>query len=237
MPSPSIATLGVTIGSSLLGSHSQTKAANNASAAQLEAARLGIDEQRRQFDEVRKLLQPYVGAGTSALQEQMDLLGIGGRTNPLTGTINGQKYLTGGLKGEGKFISPEDAQKAAIQKIQDSPQFQILQQQSEDALLQNAAATGGLRGGNTQRSLAELRPQLLSGLIEQQYNRLGQLTGMGQNAAAGVGNAGMSTANNISNLYGQQGAALAGNALAQGQAQSNLYGNIGASINQYLGKL
>jgi hypothetical protein len=56
---------------------------------------------------------------------------------------------------------------------------------------------------------------LLSSLIEQQYNRLGGLTSLGQNAAAGVGNAGMSTGANISNLLGRQGQAQAGGILGQ----------------------
>jgi len=79
--------------------------------------------------------------------------------------------------------------------------------------------------------LAQFRPQVLSSLIEQQYNRLGGLSSMGQNAAAGVGNAGMQTGNNISNLLQQQGAAQAGGALATGQAWGNVLGGIG----QYAG--
>jgi hypothetical protein len=106
-----------------------------------------------------------------------------------------------------------------------------LTRQGEEAILQQASATGGLRGGNTQGALAQFRPQVLSSLINQQYGRLGGLTSMGQNAAVGVGNAGMQTGQNISGLYGQQGAAAAGSALAQGQA----FGNVMGGISQYAG--
>jgi len=93
--------------------------------------------------------------------------------------------------------------------------------QGENALLQNASATGGLRGGNVQSALAQYRPQILSDLINQQYGRLGGLSQMGQAAAGGQAVAGQSMASNVGNLFGQQGAALAGGQLAQGQTVQN----------------
>jgi hypothetical protein len=80
-----------------------------------------------------------------------------------------------------------------------------------------------LRGGNVQGALAQFRPALLSSLINQQYERLGGLSSIGQNAAAGVGNAGMSTGTNIATLLGRQGQAQAGGILGQ---QSALTGGI-----------
>jgi hypothetical protein len=56
------------------------------------------------------------------------------------------------------------------------------------------------------------------------------MVSMGQNAAAGVGNAGMQTGQNISNQYGQIGQAQAGAALARGQATANMWGNIAGSV-------
>jgi hypothetical protein len=176
----------------------QSQAAGDAAAIQGQAAQGGIDEQRRQFDAVQKLLQPYAQAGTGALAQQQALLGMG---------------------------TPE-AQQQAINALQSGPQFQALQQQGENAILQNASATGGLRGGNVQGALAQFRPALLSGLIDQQYSRLGGLASLGQNAAAGVGNAGMSTGANVANLLGQQGAAAAGGEIAQGKA----FGAIPAAV-------
>jgi hypothetical protein len=190
------------LGGSLLSAGVQSSAARRGAAAQTVSAQAGIDEQRRQFDAVRELLAPFVTGGTSAFNQQMALVGVGGA----------------------------DAQRAALQAIEQGPEFAALAQQGENAILQNAAATGGLRGGNVQGALAQFRPQILSGLIEQQYSRLGGLASAGQNAAAGVGTAGMQTGQNISNLMQQQGAARAGSALAQGQAFGNLIGNAGMAI-------
>lgn len=182
----------------------QKKAANQASQAQTESSQAAIDEQRRQFDAIQELMKPYVNAGTGALSSQQDLLGLNGA----------------------------DKQQAAINSINNSPAMQTYLQQGENAILQNASATGGLRGGNTQSALSQFRPQLLNQLINQQYQNLGGLTSIGQNAAAGVGNAGMQSASNIGNLMQQIGAAQAGNAMAQGQASASQWAGIGNMIGQ-----
>jgi hypothetical protein len=190
------------LGGSLLSAGVQSSAARRGAAAQTESAQAGIEEQRRQFEAVRELLAPFVTGGTTAFGQQMALTGAAGA----------------------------DAQRAALQAIEQGPEFAALAQQGESAILQSAAATGGLRGGNVQGALAQFRPQILSGLIEQQYSRLGGLASAGQNAAAGVGTAGMQTGQNISSLMQQQGAARAGSALAQGQAFGNLLGGAGMAI-------
>jgi hypothetical protein len=201
------AVVGAGIGGALLSSSATRSAANTASNAQERAAQLGIEQQNKQFEAVQKLLSPFVNAGTGALTGQQDLLGLNGA----------------------------GAQRAAIGGIQSSPQFQAMTQQGEDAILANASATGGLRGGNIQSALAQFRPQMLNQLIEQQYSRLGGITSLGQNAAAGVGNAGMNTGSNIAGLLQQQGAAQAGNALAAGRAQAGVYNAFGNSIGMYQG--
>lgn len=190
-------------GATLVSGMMQADAASSAAAAQGASAQAGIDEQRRQFDAVQKLLQPYTEAGPGALEAQQAFLG---------------------LKG------PE-AERAAIERIQGGETFKALSQQGENALLQRASATGGLRGGNIQGALAQFRPQLLSSLIDQQYGRLGGMTALGQQSAAGVGTAGLQTGVNVANLLGQQGAAQAGAEIAQGKA----FGAIPAAISGGLG--
>lgn len=190
------------LGGTVLSGVAQSRAASKAASAQTASAQAGIDEQRRQFEAVQALLAPFVQAGTGALAQQSALVGLGGA----------------------------DAQTAAIRALEQGPEFQALTRQGEEAIMQSAAATGGLRGGNIQAALAQFRPQILSGLIEQQYSRLGGLTTAGQNAAAGVGTAGMTTGANVSNLLAQQGAARAGSALAGGRAFGNILGDVGLML-------
>jgi len=179
--------IGRTIGK-LTGAQDQADAAKDAAATQAASAQAGIDEQHRQFDALQKLMSPFVNAGMGSLGAQQNLLGLNGN----------------------------DAQQTAINGIKNSSQFQALQQQGNDAILANASATGGLRGGNVQAALSQFSPALLASLIQQQYSNLGGLTSLGQNAAAGVGNAGMQTGSNVANLLQQQGAATAGGQIAQG---------------------
>lgn len=187
--------LGPVAGSTLLGSAIQSRAAGKAAGQQAEAAQAGIDEQRRQFDRLQELLKPYVEAGTPALQAQQALLGLGG---------------------------PE-AQQQAIAGLEGSPMFQALARQGEEAMLQQASATGGLRGGNIQAALAQFRPQMLAQAIEEQYGRLGGMTALGQQSAAGVGSAGMQTGQAVAGLLGQQGAARAGGTLGRAAPFVNLF--------------
>lgn len=203
MPAAAIA---AAAGSSLVGGYlsgkAQNKAANQAADAQVQAAQLGVDESRRQFDALQELMKPFVNAGTGALSGQLDLLGLNGA----------------------------EKQQSAIDAINNSQAMQTYMQQGENAILQNASATGGLRGGNTQAALSEFRPQLLNQLINQQYSNLGGLTALGQNAAAGVGNAGMQSANNIGNLYQTMGQANAGAALSKGQSTANMWNGVNSAI-------
>lgn len=228
----------------------QAAAADRASAAQSDSAQAGINEQARQFDEIRSLLNPYVQAGTGSFNAQQYLAAnpdvasdpyysqhpdehfqnLGryeSRPGATVGSLSAQQSLIG-LNGGG-------AQQAAINGIQNSVGFQSLLSQGENSIRQNAAATGGLRGGNIQGALAQFSPALLAQQIQQQYSNLSGLTSMSQNAAAGVGNAGMQTGNNISNLYQQQGAAQAGAAIAGGRADAQAIGGYAQGLGTIAG--
>lgn len=171
-------------------------AAKEASKAQQNASQQGMEEQRRQFDALQKLMQPYVQSGTGALQGQNNLLG---------------------LNGFGK-------QQGAISNIENSPFFKSQYQQAENALLQNASATGGLRGGNTQEALADNRSNLLFGNVQQQLQNLSGVASNGQNAAAGLGGQGLQFGQNMAQGYGDIGQAQAGYQLAKGQVNQGLLG-------------
>ncbi len=196
------AAVAASVYSSYKSGKAQEKAAGKAAGAQIRAAELGTEEQRRQFDRLQELLSPYVEAGTGALGGQQALLGLSG---------------------------PE-AQREAISGIEQSPYFEALARQGETGILQSASATGGLRGGNVQGALAQFRPSMLQSLIENQYSKLGGIAQQGQASAAGVGAAGLQTGANISNLLAQSGQAQAGQAMAQGQAKAGLYGDISQLI-------
>ncbi len=196
------AVIGGSVISGVGGYMAQKSAAEEASGAQREASQAAIAEQRRQQAEMERLLAPYMQAGQGALGAQQNLLGLGG---------------------------PE-AQQAAIAQLEQSPQFQAMVQQGETGILQNASATGGLRGGNTQAALAQFRPQMLSQLIQQQMANLGGLAGMGQQSALGAAGYGQQGAQGVMGQLGAMGQANAGAAMAQGQGMANLFGGVGGAL-------
>lgn len=203
MPNPIIAGVGGSIFSGL----SQKSAADKAASAQTRASNQQIAETRRQFDLIQGLLKPYVTAGTTGLQGQLDLMGMNG----------------------------QPAQGAAIQGIAGGEQFQALAAQGEEAMLANAAATGGLRGGNTQGALAQFRPQMLQSLIDRQLAAYGGLAANGQNAAGMTGTAAQNAGAQINAALGDRGAAQAGGYLAAGQANQNMFGAITGGLGQFAG--
>ena len=199
---PGIVSIGAALISGLFKGRAQKKAASQASSDQVKAAQLGIDEQRRQFDAMQELLAPYVNGGAGALSGMLALSGAGGAS----------------------------AEQSAIDQIINGPTYVAFAEQGEEAILANASATGGLRGGDTQGALAQFRPQLLNQMINDRFSQYGGIAGMGQASAAGVGAAGMNLGSNVAGSLGQIGQAQAGAALANGQATSDMWGNFATAI-------
>lgn len=200
----------------------QSKAARGAASAQMSMADLASREQQMAENEIINLLRPYMEAGRTDLTQPY--IQAGGQA------LQGLQGLLG-LRGAGE-------QQSAIQGIEQGAQFQELTRQGEQGILQNASATGGLRGGNVQAALSQFRPALLNQLIESQYGKLAGLTsmggtaaqnllGMGQEAAAGLASAQQQTGVNIGNFLTQRGAAQAGGILGSGKAYAGLYQDLG----------
>lgn len=216
---------GASLVGGFLSSRSQKSAAREASEAQQAMSREAIAEQRRQFDKTRELLSPYVDTGKLAMNQYASLLGL---NDSYVKSNRGAGFgALGGVAGAldkilGKSQKGVMSQADAISQIENSPFLQSQYKQAENALLQNAAATGGLRGGNVQEALADNRMNMLYQNVQNQQQHLANLANLGQNAAAGVGNAGMATGNNIANQLNGIGQAQAGYALARGQANNSL---------------
>lgn len=206
--------IGKAIGSvvgGITGSKSQAKAAERAGDLQYQAAMRGIDEQRRQFNLSREDQMPWLEAGETALGGIMDLLGL----------------APGGGGAE--------QQAEAIAALESSPLFQSLVRSGEEAILANASATGGLRGGNIQDALSNFRADTLSQVIQQQLSNLGGLSGTAVGSAQHLGGLGASYASNISNLLGQQGSIQSGALLGKAGVRNQQSNSLGGLIGEVLG--
>lgn len=196
---PAIVAAGIGAVGAIGGGLIASSGAKSAANAQAQSNAQGIAEQRRQFDLTRSDFKPYMDAGKTALPQIEDLLGLNGN----------------------------DKSAAAIEALKSSPAYQSLYNNGQEAVLQNAAATGGLRGGNTQSSLANFGRDTLSSVISDQLSRLGGLAGMGQGATGSVAGLGANTANQISSLFQATGNARASSALTQAGIWSGVINNIG----------
>lgn len=201
------AAVAVSAAASVAGSAISSGAAGDAADAQSASAAAAMAEHRQQLAETQKLMQPYIDVGPRGLGGTQDLMGLNGNA----------------------------AQQAAIEQIKSGSMFNELNKQGQNAILQNASATGGLRGGNVQAALAQFSPQLLQSLIDQRYQQLGNLSNMGQSAATNMGNFRMNQAAQVGQLYQDQGAAQAGGILGQAQALSNGINGIAGAFGTYAG--
>lgn len=211
-----------------------SSAASDAASQQSAATQSQIGQQNYEFNTIRGLLKPYVDAGTGALS------GYNGAVQGYQGILGNLNNLTG--------ANGNPAQQTAINGLQQNPLYTTSMNLGQQAILANASATGGLRGGNTIASLGYLPGQVLSNVMQTQIGNLGtslngqqslaglfgNLINVGQNSAAGTGQAAMNTGNNITSLIGQQGAIGAGATLAGTNAINSGINSISGALGSYL---
>jgi hypothetical protein len=197
---PVVAAAGIAGLGSIAGGLIASSGASHAANVQNQADQAAINEQRRQFNVTDQELAPFRQAGQAGLTGFGNLLGTNGGT----------------------------AQQAAITALQASPYYQSLYRNGLEANLQNASATGGLRGGNEQYGLANFGADTLAQVIQNQLGNLGGLAQLGLGATNSTGAFGAASSNNISSLLAQQGQNSGDAALAQSGALAGIFKNIGS---------
>jgi len=200
--------VGKAIGS-ITGANQQAKAAQNAAKTQAKAADKASQIQKDMFDQVRSDLNPYRTAGSDALAQLMS-----------------------GMGQDGQFMKTYSGQ-----DIYDDPSYQFRVNQGNNAIQGSAAAQGGLLSGATLKALQNYGQESASQEYQNaynrfnadqtnQYNRLSNLVGIGQNAAAQTGNAGTQTAQAIANNTMQGANSQAAGTIAAGNSVANGFGSL-----------
>jgi len=198
---------------SRLAQDSQTAAYDAARAAQAEQFGLAQTAQNNYYSQAlaqqqqaqqaqQAMLQPFYNQAQSAMGQMGNLTGMGGA----------------------------DAQQAAISQLENDPRFQAQIASQESAMLQNASATGGLRGGNIQGALAQFRPEMLRNEIQQQMSNLGGIANMGMNPLAQAAGGVMQAGQGAAGLLAQQGQGSAGMYTQLGQGQAGLLAGQGQGL-------
>ena len=150
-----------------------------------------------------------------------------------------QPYQQGGEQAFQQQLALSGAlgQDAFNQANMESPYVAFLREQGMRANLAGASATGGLGGGNVQKELQRFGQGLASQGLQQQFQNLGSLSGMGMQGsqalsglatgrAGALGDITLNTAQNIAGQRGQQ----AGYEGQAGVALANIGQQTGANI-------
>jgi hypothetical protein len=187
-------------------------AARDAANIQAQGARTAEEGINRRFDITQAGLQPRIDAGNEAIGQQQALLGLSG----------------------------QDAQQQAFAAFNESPGQKFMRDRAQKNLLRNASAIGGLGGGNVRSALVEQGAGFAQQDFNNQFGRLGQIAGQGQNAATNVGQFGATAANQAGNaaIAGSQARAsgILGVQQAESQFNSDLIGLGGMAIGGFLGR-
>jgi len=202
---------GAVVVGSLISSNSASNAASTAAEASTQASGQSVDEQRRQFDisqmlalqardQARADQQPFLTAGTGAVNRLGAGVGVGGEFGAAT-PFN--------------FQYDQNADPGTAFRLSEGVK----------ALDRSAASRGGLLSGPTLKGVERYAQDLGSqeynnafnryvtgfnaqtGERNQLYNRLAGVAGTGQTTAGQVASQGMNTASNLGTL----GANMAGN--------------------------
>lgn len=201
------------IGSSLIGANAAGSAADTQAAATNRANEIAL----QMYQEQKKLQEPFVGAGVTAQNRLLTLLGLPG------GDANSPDY--------GSANKP-----FTMNELTTDPSYQFRLGEGLKSLDRQAAARGGLISGQALKAAQDFGQQSASQEYQNAFNRyqtnrtnmlqpLGNLLASGQSAAANAGSAaanyGTTAGNNITSGAAAQAAGTIGqaNALTGGVSQ------------------
>lgn len=193
-------------GASMAASNQQKGAANRATALQ-----------GSMFERTQANLQPYMGTGAQANARLADLLGTSGNTS---------------AAGYGSLSHPFTMQDYLANQ---DPGYQFQLQQGQQALQSSQAAQSGVLSGAALKDLVSFNQGMAATGYQNAwnrwmaqntntYNRLSGMAGLGENAAAGVGNMGVQTGANMANTITGAGNAQAAGYVGAANSINNAVG-------------
>jgi hypothetical protein len=181
---------------SIIGGMESAKAAKSAASTQQNAFNQGIGFQQQVYGQGQQNLNPFIGAGQSALQSLLGFYGLPG----------------GNASGASQGFS----------QFQQTPFYQFPLQQSTLATNRALAASGLIGSGGQLRDLSQLNAGYASAALPNYLGGIGNLVTGGQDAATSLLSGGNKAAGTLLQGYTGQGNAQAAgivgsnNALQQG---------------------
>lgn len=196
-------------GASLIGGKKSSKAQQQAADQAMEMERLGIEEQRRQYDLSRADMAPWREAGAGALARMV------------TGVNDGSLL---------------DAPNPATYR--NDPGYQFGLEEGVRTADRSAAAAGTLNSGGTLKALTrygqgyadQFGYQRVKADQNDRWNRLAGLAGVGQTATTATASLGANAAGQIQSGLNN----VANSRLQQGNARASGYANMAQGMNNAL---
>lgn len=212
----------------LMGSENAlTSAADNAIQVLRSGRNTGIGE-------LRAAGQAGLGSLRAGSQRGIDFInqGISG-FNPLATAGTKASDIQAALSG----ALGVDAQRAALSNL--TPVSEFLQSRGEQALNRNAAALGGIGGGNVRRELVRFGQGLAGESAQQQFNNLSTVADRGITALRDIGqlrgqqaDISLRAGQNEADLLGRTSGLIASSRAAAASNIANVFGNSGSEIAQ-----
>lgn len=209
----------------LAGSAISSSASKSAADTQAQAAQNASQLQWQQFQQMQQNLQPYMQLGTNTLPQLQGQLG----------TLGNMQFS----------FNPTE------QQLQQTPGYQFTLNQGLNTVNNQLAAKGLNLSGAQAKGIGQYTTGLADttyqqqyqnalqnfmtnyGVQSDQYNRLASLLGVGENAAAGVGNAGLQTASTAGNLLTSGANAQAAGTVGSANAISGGLSGLGSNALLY----
>jgi len=205
----------------LIASSGAQSAAGTQAASYDRAAAL----QKEQFDEQKRLSEPYRQAGLTGQNRLMELLGLGGNA---------------GAAGYGQY-----AKDFSMQDYQQDPGYAFRLSEGLKQLGSQARAQGGAGGGRTMMGIQNYAQGLASQEYGNAFNRyqtnranqlqpLGNLMSSGQAAAVGQAAQAGQYGVNAGNMMGQAGQAMAAGQMGAANSINNALSSSASAYGNYL---
>lgn len=203
------------------------EAAKIASKAALKAARIQAKGGRSALKDIRRFGKKAVGAQEDYYDEAVSYL------EPYRTVGQGAVYSLADLYGLPTAANPEGGQPLsdeALAAFERSPDYQFALEQGIKARDRSAAAKGMLLSGGAERELAEFSSGLASQNFGNYFNRLLQLSQLGETAAGSSANAALTTGRGVGETYLDMGRGLASGRAGIADAKAGGITNAGNAL-------
>ena len=210
------------------GTNQAIGALNSATAGARGDTALGYLLGGKDIQDAMNNVGSYINQGNSALASGRDAANaaVTSAKNEANSFLNpynaaGQKSID--LQAAYTGALGPQAQKAAFDAYMSSPNLAWLRQQGEESVMNQAAATGGVGGGDVLKELQKFGTGIAAQDFQNQFDRLSTITNQGINAGTNMGNFSMNA-----------GGKIADNTMSAAQGQAQLAGQ-GAGAASSLG--